>query len=158
MKKVGKLNLNDLGGKIQELTIEEQKLTIGGKDVWRISGGYLYEVDGGVLFCGDDDRSVWFPGVEISTHLVAESTAYQYNGTIHISEDWLKDGFNIYDFAHEFGHYIQQYLVGDKLYYKYIAIPSMHDLYTDPEHHDEQWYEKDATDRGYKHMYNQGYY
>lgn len=158
MKKIGKLRLDELKKNVKVLTPEEQRRYVGGQDVWRIAGGYLYEVEGGTLFCGDDDRSVWFPGVSVTTWWTKKDTAYQYNGTIHIDENWLENGFNIYDFAHEYGHYIQQYLLGDEAYDRYIAIPSMHDLATDPEHHDEQWYEKDATERGYHHLYDQEYY
>lgn len=158
MKKIERLKLNVLKEKVQVLTVDEQRQFIAGDGTWRIKGGYLYEVDGGTIFCGDDDRFVWFPGVGVSTSYVVDGTAYQLNGTIHISEDWLDDGFDIYDFAHEYGHYLQQVEMGNWKYYKDVAAESAGDMITDPDNHSSQPYEQDATERGYNFLYGQGFY
>ncbi len=156
MKKVGRLRLSELEGRMDTLTKAEQHEYLGGNNTWRIYGGYLYEVEGGTLFCGDNGKFVWFPGISVSSDWVTGGAAYQYGGTIHVDEDW--SNFDINDFAHEYGHYLQQ---KDKGYWSYIlnvAIPSMYTAGSDPGNHSTYWYEQDATQRGEHVLYDQGYY
>ena len=49
MKKVGRLRLSELEGRMDTLTKAEQHEYLGGNNTWRIYGGYLYEVEGGTL-------------------------------------------------------------------------------------------------------------
>lgn len=70
MKKVGRLRLSELEGRMDTLTKAEQHEYLGGNNTWRIYGGYLYEVKGGTLFCGDNGKFVWFPGISVSSDWV----------------------------------------------------------------------------------------
>jgi hypothetical protein len=117
-----------------------------------ISGGYLQECKNGTVYIPEDNSGfAWFYGVNMSTGLVASGAGFQLNGTIHISQEWLDSGFNIYDFAHEYGHYIQQQKAKGLSYLVDIAIPSTINIIINPSSHDEQWYEQNATQLGTAH-------
>ena len=152
-----KLNKEDLTGLSKTLTLIEpnaQRQFIGGAgrngEHLRISGGTLIDTAAGVDFISDTKEITHFKGVDFSTSYVFDNTAYQLNGMIHISEKWLKNGFNIYDFAHEYGHYLQQ----QDPNYNYLAtmLESGFSVLTDPENHDNQPFEKDATRRGEEYL------
>lgn len=116
----------------------------------RISGGTLIDTAAGVDFISDTKEVTHFKGVDFSTSWVRDDTAYQLNGTIHISEKWLKNGFNIYDFAHEYGHYLQQQ--DPNCNYPLMAAESAFSELFDPENHANQPFEKDATRRGEEYL------
>lgn len=120
-----------------------------------ISGGELVQMGNDVIYYGNNGAHVTFRGVkyEINKHLIAPNTAYQLNGTIHISQSWLDNGFNIYNFAHEYGHYIQEEDMG-KLEYYYYALQSMYSLLTDPDNHGNTPFEKQAEELGYNYLIN----
>lgn len=115
---------------------------------YKIAGGTLVDTPEGVEFHSDSGIKVWFPFVDISTSIVNEGTAYNLTGTIHIDKGWLEKGFGINDFLHEFGHYLQEIEMGFSEYVTGVAIPSMLSLLRDPESHDSQPFEQDATKRG----------
>lgn len=121
----------------------------------RIEGGVLREVDEngihGVMYYGDNGATCFFSGVRMTTKLVLNGYAYQFNGTIHVSASWASNGFNVYDFAHEYGHYLQQESMGDAEYYK-IAIQSGYSVITKPEEHPNQPFEVQATDLGNQYL------
>lgn len=161
MKKIGRLRLDELKEHVDILTAEEQQSFVGGAngDVWRISGGYLYDVGSGTLFCGDDDKFAWFPGVGLSTSFTYPNSAYYHNGTIHVDEGWLANNFDVFDFAHEFGHYLQEINMSTWDYYTEVVIPSFYTATTkDPYEHSQTPHEQDATYRGYSFLYDQWYY
>ncbi len=135
----------------------DQAFLLGGGNILYISGGYLENMSYGVLFVGNDGTRCFFNGVSWTTDglyniiPVVENTAYQWNGTIHIDYGWAKDGFNVYNFAHEFGHYLQQEEMGTYNYLRYVAYPSMYNLqFEDGYNHNSMPYETDATSRGIK--------
>lgn len=152
-----KLTKEDLTGLSKTLTLIEpnaQRQFIGGAgrngEHLRISGGTLIDTAAGVDFISDTKEITHFKGVDFSTSYVFDNTAYQLNGMIHISEKWLKNGFNIYDFAHEYGHYLQQ--IDPNHNYPVTMVKSFYSLLTDPENHHNQPYEKDATRRGEEYL------
>ena len=116
----------------------------------RISGGTLIDTAAGVDFISDTKEVTHFKGVDFSTSWVRDDTAYQLNGTIHISEKWLKNGFTIYAFAHEYGHYLQQQ--DPNCNYPLMAAESAFSELFDPENHANQPFEKDATRRGEEYL------
>lgn len=85
MKKVGRLRLSELEGRMDTLTKAEQHEYLGGNNTWRIYGGYLYEVEGGTLFCGDNGKLVWFPGISVSSD-------WGYNSTYWYEQDATQRG------------------------------------------------------------------
>lgn len=89
---------------------------------------------------------------------MAQNAAYQLNGTIHISDSWANNGFSNFDFAHEYGHYLQQEEIGTANYLVNVAIPSVISAWTNPENHSSQSYEIDATERGIGYMNNNSSY
>lgn len=148
IKLEGKHSLHQLAGEMSVLGITEQVLILGGGDKLYITGGSLENVNGGVLFEGNDGINCLFTGVQWSTDYVLNDTAYQWSGTIHISKSWISKGFNIYDFAHEFGHYLQQKEMGTVIYVKDVAYPSAKDMCRKGTDHDQLPCEVDATRRG----------
>lgn len=136
------------------LNCEEERLVIGGTDQLRIKGGYLEEKDGGTYFYGDDGSSVFFKDVGFYTSLVANGDDYQWIEVICVSGNWANSGFSVYDFAHEYGHYLQQEDMGTGKYLVNIAIPSVYSASTDPYNHSSQSYEQDATNRGEEYLNN----
>lgn len=121
----------------------------GGEDPVSIKGGTIQNTDQGVVWMGDDGRSCTFYGVSFSVGgLCLDDSAYQLSGTIRIGREWLEDGFSVYDFAHEFGRYLQQCEYGTLNYITDVAIPSAWDSATNRSQHSSQPYEKDATKRG----------
>lgn len=154
MKKLTKEDLTELSKTLTLIEPNAQRQFIGGAgrngDRLRISGGTLIDTAEGVDFISDTGEKTHFKGVDISTSWVLDDTAYQLNGTIHISEKWAKDGFDIYDFAHEYGHYLQQQ---DPDYnYPVTMLQSMWSVATDSGNHANQPFEKDATRRGEEYL------
>lgn len=159
MKKIQKLSLNGLEETYTLLNDSAQASILGGEDI-KINGGLLQEVNGGVQYTGEDGASCFFSGVSLSTK-ASSGTAYQYGGTIHIDEKWTS--FDINDFAHEYGHYIQEQEMGTFTYTFSVAIPSAFDVmwgnyldwlgisHTD---HSNRSYEKDASDKGNDYLKN----
>ena len=150
MKKLTKEDLTELSKTLTLIEPNAQRQFIGGAgrngEHLRISGGTLIDTAAGVDFISDTKEVTHFKGVDFSTSWVRDDTAYQLNGTIHISEKWLKNGFNIYDFAHEYGHYLQQQ--DPNCNYPLMAAESAFSELFDPENHANQPFEKDATRRG----------
>ncbi|MGE9314219.1 hypothetical protein ACLOAU_21370 [Niabella sp. CJ426] len=125
-------------------------------DQMAINGGLLVETANGVQYYGSSGTVAFFPGVKLSKN-AANNTAYQMNGTIHINENWANNGFDIDDFAHEYGHYLQQQGRGQFRYLLEIALPSvgsavigniLYKMFGTENFHDNQWYEKSATQLG----------
>lgn len=154
MKKLTKKDLTELSKTLTLIEPNAQRQFIGGAgrngERLRISGGTLIDTAEGVDFISDTGEITHFKGVDFSTSWVFDDTAYQLNGTIHISKEWLKDGFNIYNFAHEYGHYLQQ----QDPNYNYTAtmLKSMYSVLTNPGNHANQSFEKDATRRGEEYL------
>lgn len=154
MKKITRLGIEDLRNKMYTLSTLEQKTIIGGQRV-AIRGGYLEEVNGGVFYYGNNGCSVFFEGVQMSiSNIIPDYTAYQFNGNIGIEEEWCNSSFTVYDFAHEYGHYLQQKEMGMLSYLFDVAIPSMYSVSTNLEEHSQQEYEQDATMRGNQYLSN----
>ena len=74
MKKVGRLRLSELEGRMDTLTKAEQHEYLGGNNTWRIYGESKTvargAAEGGTLFCGDNGKFVWFPGISVSSDWV----------------------------------------------------------------------------------------
>ena len=158
MKKLTKKDLTELSKTLLLIEPNAQRQFIGGAgrngDTLCISGGTLIETPEGVDFVSDSGEITHFAGANFSTSWVFGNTAYQLNGTIHIGKKWLKNGFNIYNFAHEYGHYLQQQ---DPNYnYTLTILKSLYSVLTDPKNHANKPFEKDATRRGYEYLYNAG--
>lgn len=124
-------------------------------DELEIKGGVLREIDEngvpGVMYYGNNGATCFFRGVRMTTQLVFKGYAYQYNGTIHVSSYWVANGFNIYDFAHEYGHYLQQESMGNAEYYK-LAIQSGYSVIANPDKHQNQPFEVQATELGNQYL------
>lgn len=74
--------------------------------------------------------------------------ALQEYGYVGISQAWARSNFDIHDFAHEFGHYLQQVEMGFSYQYR-VALPSIINItFYGGAGHDSMPYEKDATARG----------
>lgn len=127
-----------------------QRLCIGGGtgDYLWISGGYLEDTSSGVVFHGNDGCTMFYEGVDISTNVVVSNAAYQLFGTIHIDNGWANNGFDIDDFNHEYGHYIQEQQMGTSSYIINIGLPSAYDVATGNSEHMSQPYEIEATNLG----------
>lgn len=126
----------------------QQPSWLVGQDALRIAEGALLNLADGCLFVGDGGERCLFRGVRYSTRGVRANTAYQANGVIRISERWLSDAqcpFGLHDFAHEYGHYLQQRDYGWWDYYSRVAWDSITHLGDD---HYARPYEADATRRG----------
>ena len=108
-----------------------QASILGGGYPLKIKGGTLVEKNGGVQYTGDDGTTCFFSGVSLGNSALS-GTAYQYNGTIHIDEGWAngKDGvqFDINNFIHEYGHFLQEQEMGHFEYSFRVAIPSGTDI------------------------------
>ena len=78
-------------------------------------------------------------------------TAYQLNGMIHVSSSWANDGFNVYDFAHEYGYYLQQEEMGSLKYYM-MAMASVYSVYSNPGNHLQQPFEMEASRLGLEYL------
>ncbi|MGE9312244.1 hypothetical protein ACLOAU_11375 [Niabella sp. CJ426] len=115
----------------------------------RIQGGTLYADLNGTTYIGDDGAVCYFQGVSFTTDCATGGkAAYQLDGIIHVTDDWANDGFDIYKFSHEYGHYLQQQQMGDAAYYAYVVGPSVWSAATDPSNHPNQWFEDAATVNG----------
>lgn len=128
----------------------EQGVMVGGGDGdIVIYGGVLHNGNGGVTFIGNDGTTCFFEGVTARTPaIIADGTAYQFGGNINMSKKGLSTNFGIEDFAHEYGHYLQQKEMGVIDYTFQVAIPSAWNLLHDPQTHDQQPYEQGATTKG----------
>lgn len=154
MKKLTKKDLAELSKTLPLIEPNAQRQFIGGAgrngERLRISGGTLIDTPEGVDFISDSGEITHFKGVDFSTSWVLSDTGYQLNGTIHISKKFIKDGFNIYNFAHEYGHYLQQKDPNHN--YLFTSVKSIYSLWKDPKNHANQPYEKDATRRGNEYL------
>lgn len=153
MKKIQRLSLNELEETCTLLNDYAQASILGGKDI-KIKGGVLQEINGGVQYTGDDGSTCFFSGVSLST-TSPSGTAYQYGGTIHIDEKWRS--FDVNDFAHEYGHYIQEQEMGTFTYTYSVGVPSAFDvmwgnffdwLGISHKEHSHRSYEVDASEKG----------
>ncbi|MFT4073149.1 MAG: hypothetical protein QM654_14645 [Dysgonamonadaceae bacterium] len=126
---------------------------VGGGDVLRISGGTLVEEKEGTTFYGDDGSSTFYKGVSFSTNgAPITGTAYQLNGTIHINKSWANSSFNQCDFAHEYGHYLQQQSMSTIEYAKLSAKSLISGFFNTAEEHLRQNFEMEATRLGEEYM------
>lgn len=154
MKRLTKEDLTELSRTLTLIEPNAQRQFIGGAgrdgDTLCISGGTLIDTPEGVDFISDSGETTHFSGVDLSTSWVTRNAAYQLNGTIHIGKKWLKNGFNLYDFAHEYGHYLQQRDPNHN--YLCTMLKSVYSLLTDPKNHENQPFEIDATRRGYEYL------
>ncbi len=117
-----------------------------------IAGGVLYNVHEGCLFIAHSGKRCLFAGVRCSLRGVLRDAAYQAGGVIRVSPRWVRDDerpFNIHDFAHEYGHFLQQQDMGSWRYYTRVAIDSL--LHPGSGHYDRH-YEADATLRGEQYL------
>lgn len=153
MKKIKKHSLKSLKENCILLDDSTQMSILGGVDVLKINGGTLEEINGGVQYTGDDGSSCYFEGVTISTCFVREGTAYQLFGCIHISEDWINGGFSVKNFAHEYGHYLQEKEMGIFDYIVDVAYPSAYNMwFEDGYNHNELECEIDADRRAQEYL------
>jgi hypothetical protein len=160
MKKLEKLTLRELQNDVAVMSYDENVNLIGGCGSFiAMSGGVIVNYDGYCVYYSGatvspdgtsvsyapGSESTVFDGVNASEQSVFQpcDTAYQFNGTIHLGScaNWDLD-----DYAHEYGHYLQEQECGTLWYLKNVAIPSMETV-NQPDH-DQQWYEVDATNRG----------
>lgn len=137
MKKLKKLTLNVLQESAQVLSPTEQSSIIGGGTVYKIGYGTIEDTGYGVWLETDSGYGCFFSGVKIEIGGCVGKSAYQLNGTIHISESWINDpakSFTVYNFMHEYGHYMQQDY-GGNAYYTYVggtsAIVTVYDYFFD---------------------------
>ncbi|MBR3284047.1 MAG: hypothetical protein IKI60_01855 [Alloprevotella sp.] len=114
---------------------------------YKIYRGRLMQEPGGVLFIGDDSRKIFFERVRVHVgkFFIPRETAFQISGHIFISRHWLKRGFSLETFAHEYGHYLQQRRLGFFPYLFRVAIPSVWSLLLNPVAHVTKRYERHAT-------------
>lgn len=157
MKLANRCSLHELAVGMQPLGAIDLAAMIGGlNEQLPISGGVLENVEGGVLFTGSDGSTCLFEGVSWSTKAVCSGTAYQLSGIIHISYDWINAEeypFNVTNFAHEFGHFLQQQEYGTWNYLWDVAVPSVYDIWHNGgTNHHQQPYEQDADKRGEDYM------
>ena len=113
-----------------------------------IEDGILFRTKGGTLFRRySDDSEVFFPCVRahLGGLLVAPNGAFQLWGRIFIGRRWHKDGFLLRNFAHEYGHYLQERRIGHIRYIFKIALPSLWSLIRRPLRHEKQTFEREAT-------------
>lgn len=120
--------------------------------LFKIQGGYLIPKETHVLFPSDKGEEIIFQGIRVSTSRVVKNAAYQLNGVIYISKNWIKKGFSVQDFAHEYGHYLQQKELGLFKYLVKIAFPSMFSLAAKPKKHFQRPFERDATNKGNEYL------
>lgn len=150
MKKIKRLSLNGLE-ETQMLLNDVTKASIvggaaacGGRE---IAGGTLEERNGGVVYTGNDGSTCFFAGVKLGDGFAVENTAYQLGGVITISKSWTS--FNVDDFAHEYGHYLQEQEMGHWNYFWDVAVYSAYDMLVNGGYgHQDLSVEKDATERG----------
>lgn len=151
MKKIKKLDLNGMKETDTLLNDSATLLSTAGSDsTINISGGTLKNTNGGVLYTGNDGSSCFFTGVSASVvGWIPDGTACQWSGTIYIETGWAASSFNVNDFAHEYGHYLQQQEMGTGSYIWSVGISSVWDMIKNGGcGHSDLPYEKDATERG----------
>lgn len=131
MRKITKEKIEEIKSELAQ-DGESSKITIF-PDSLQISGGTLRQYAGGVIFTSKNgDQCCAFPGVKM-TSVAVNGGAYQLLGYIGIDSDWVSNGFTIYDFAHEYGHYLQQEKYGYWEYLYHIMPESLKTVGT-PEH------------------------
>ncbi|GAA5221283.1 hypothetical protein GCM10025777_19130 [Membranihabitans marinus] len=117
-----------------------------------ISGGYLEEAANGVTYYGHDGQLIFFPDIKLSAKSV-KGTAFQFLGVIHINKYWASSGFNVYDFTHEYGHFIQEKRIGSFKFLFTIGILSvcsvLYDTLTKSNLHGSRWFEREASQLGF---------
>ncbi len=121
----------------------------------KINGGVLRSVtqDGmhGVMYYGNNGTTCFFSGVKMSSTPI-DGSAFQMHGIIFVSPGWVSRGFDVYDFAHEYGHYIQQQVLPTLAYYA-IAGMSVYSYVTNtPEEHMNKPWEVQATTLGNEYL------
>lgn len=150
MRKLTRKSLEELAMMLPVVENEIQASYVGGGngDSYNIRGGRLEDTTEGVVFHSDSGFSVTFDGVDISTPWwIKDGTAAQKGGTIYIDDGWLNSSFGISDFIHEYGHYLQEQEMSRTEYLK-EAAESMWSVLIDPENHDNQPFEQEATRKG----------
>lgn len=118
-------------------------------------GGVLRSVtqDGmhGVMYYGNNGTTCFFSGVKMSSTPI-DGSAFQMHGIIFVSPGWVSRGFDVYDFAHEYGHYIQEMNMPAALYYS-LAVGSVYSYLTStPEEHMSKPFEVQATNLGNQYL------
>lgn len=122
----------------------------------KINGGVLRSVtqDGmhGVMYYGNNGTTCFFSGVRMTTNPINNNSAFQLKGIIFVSPGWVSGGFDVYDFAHEYGHYIQEMNMPAALYYS-LAVGSVYSYLTStPEEHMSKPFEVQATNLGNQYL------
>ena len=113
-----------------------------------IKGGVLTNTPYGVLYePSEGGGRILFDGARFVVGFALPDTAWQFSGRIMISRSWLRSGFTVRHFAHEYGHYLQQRDIG-LLRYTAEALKSAFSLITNPRRHYARAFEEDATKRG----------
>ena len=152
MKKLTRKNLDELTNAMPVISEQDQRSCVGG------APGDILDISGGTVFFGENGFMTFYRDVTFSTKNVVDGAAYQLNGVIHISQSWANNGFSNDDFAHEYGHFLQQQEMGTLAYLRYVAIPSMESVWTDPDNHASEPFEIDATERGMEYKNNNTWY
>ncbi|MBR1594174.1 MAG: hypothetical protein IJ692_04520 [Alloprevotella sp.] len=102
-------------------------------------------------------KEILFRGVR--THVggwyMPPYAAFQLFGHIHIGRRWQKEGFCVTDYAHEYGHYLQEKSIGHLRYVFCVAIPSVWSLLRNPRRHAEKRFEQEATCLGRDFLHEQ---
>lgn len=122
-----------------------------------IEDGMLIRINGGTLFRShSDDSEVFFPGIRAHAGglLVAPNGAFQLWGHIFIGRRWHKDGFLLHNFAHEYGHFLQERSMGHIRYFFRVALPSLWSLIRRPLRHGKKSFEREATRLGLEFITN----
>lgn len=152
MKKIQRLSLNDLKETCLLLDDTTKKSILGGGEIVPLSKGSLENMENGVQYIGKDGITCFFAGVNFSLGGTADMTAYQLLGTIHIDPTWINDKdhpFTVEDFAHEYGHFLQELSMGTLSYLMYVALPSvLNEWLEGGSGHSEMPTEKQATEFG----------
>ncbi|MCF0194297.1 MAG: hypothetical protein HUK00_03850 [Bacteroidaceae bacterium] len=115
----------------------------------RIRDGVLEVQEGGVMYCGENGSECFFPGVTAAFYgrmhdRMVPKTAYQLNGHIGVSPSW--ETFGVMDFAHEYGHHLQQKVMGWKYYIR--GLCSMCSMVMNRAGHRDEAFEREATRLG----------
>jgi len=123
---------------------EQLRSIVGGTDpIVNITGGYIVNGSNGATFTNYNGDSLFLPGVKVTSSDQWDDAHYQLNGTIHLDPE---GGADVGTLIHEYGHYLQQQILGDAGYYNQVAIPSVYSAATNSyDVHNAQAYEVTAT-------------